>query len=81
MDDSKNYIEQNYPLNGDHRIQIVKPKWRTLIDRSCKHSATNISNIKYGLAQESSLIYLQTDNHEPALQSTKRLVVFLIILD
>ena len=25
-----NLIEQIYPLNGDHRIQTVKPKWLTL---------------------------------------------------
>ena len=24
-----NLIEQIYPLNGDHGIQTVKPKWRT----------------------------------------------------
>ena len=34
------------------------------VDPSCKHSATNICNIKYGIAQESSLIYLQIENHE-----------------
>ena len=25
-----NLIEQIYPLNGDHRIQTVKPKWLPL---------------------------------------------------
>ena len=30
MTQEKNLIEQNYPLNGDHKIQIVKPKWLTL---------------------------------------------------
>ena len=29
-DDSNKLIEQIYPLNGDHRIQTVKPKWLTL---------------------------------------------------
>ena len=29
-DDSKNKIEQNYPLHGNHRIQIMKLKWLTL---------------------------------------------------
>ena len=77
-DDSKTNlteIEQIYPLKGDHMIQIVKSKWRTLewvksVDRSCKHSATNICNFKYGIAQKSSLIYLQIEHHETALQST-----------
>ena len=51
-----NLIEQIYPPNGDHRIQTVKPKWLTLewvksIDRQCKHSATNITGIKYGIAR------------------------------
>ena len=70
-----NLIEQIYPLNGDHRIQTVKPKLLTLewvksIDRQCKHSATNITGIKYGIVQESCLVYLQIENHETALQST-----------
>ena len=69
-----NLIEQIYPLNGDHRIQTVKPKWLTLewvksIDRQCKHSATNITGIKYGIVQESCLVYLQIENHETALST------------
>ena len=61
-----NLIEQIYPLNGDHRIQTVKPKWLTLewvksIDRQCKHSGTNITGIKYGIVQESCLVYLQIE--------------------
>ena len=30
-----NLIEQIYPLNGDHRIQTVKPKWLTLTVQTC----------------------------------------------
>ena len=52
-----NLMEQIYPLNGDHRIQTVKPRLLTLewvksIDRQCKHSATNITGIKYGIVQD-----------------------------
>ena len=39
------------------------------IDRQCKRSATNITGIKYGIVQESCLVYLQIENHETALQS------------
>ena len=38
------------------------------IDRQCKLSATNITGIKYGIVQESCLVYLQIENHETALQ-------------
>ena len=41
-----------------------------VIDRQRKHSATNITGIKYGIVQESCLVYLQIENHETALQST-----------
>ena len=38
-----NLIEQIYPLNGDHRIQTVKPKW---IVNDALNDFDNIEEIK-----------------------------------